>query len=134
MNTRLASACILSALVAFASVPARAATANDAPIIFSIHTLSATSNGGIRIERGMDRGDVSWAMKYKSHEELSPDVWVFTGYRADLDLANQRGCDKVVITFVNNKVADLQLVNRPAVGVIAARLRANHPARDLASR
>ena len=73
-------------------------------------------------------------MKYKSHVELSSDVWVFTGYRADLDLANQRGCDKVVITFVHDKVADLQLVNRPAVGVITAGLRANHPARDIAGR
>jgi hypothetical protein len=134
MNTRLATACILSALAALASAPARAASTYDSPIIFSIHTLSATSNGGIRIERGMDREDVSWAMKYKSHVELSPDVWVFTGYRADLDLANQRGCDKVVITFVNDKVADLQLVNRPAVGAIAANLRANYPARDIASR
>jgi hypothetical protein len=122
------------ALSASASVPLFAASKNDLPIAFSVRTLTASSNGDMKVNRGMDRGDVSYALKYKSREVLSPDVWVYSGFHADVDPANDQGAGTVVITFANDKVADIQLVNKPAVALIAASLRLGSPARNIASK
>lgn len=86
----------------------------------------------MKIVRGMYRGDVSWATRYDSHEELSPDVWSFSDYHANLDLANDQNCKTLIITFADDKVVDLQLVNKPAVTAIAANLKFGSPARNLA--
>jgi hypothetical protein len=40
----------------------------------------------------------------------------------------------VVITFSNDRVSDLQLVNKPAFAAIAATLKPDSPARNIASR
>ena len=135
MNTRSANALILAAVLSVSvSIPSFAASKNDSPIAYPVNTVTSTSNGCLKVVRGMDRGDVSWVMKYKSHEELSPDVWVFSGYHADNDLPNDQGCGTLVITFANDKVVNLQLVNKPAVAAIAANLRLGSPARNIASK
>lgn len=135
MNTRPASALILAAVLSVStSIQSFAASKNDSPIGYPVNTVTATSNGDVKIVRGMYRGDVSWAMRYKSHEELSPDVWVFSGFHANLDQANDQECGTLVITFANNKVVNLQLVNRPAVSALAANLRLDSPVKNIASR
>jgi len=135
MNARTVSALILVAgLSLAASAPLFAASPNEVPTAFTVRTLIATSNGDMKIQRGMDRGDVSYAMKYKVRQELSHDVWAYAGYHTDLPLADARDCRTVVITFVNDQVADLQLVNKPAVAVIAMNLKASSPSRNLASK
>lgn len=135
MNARTVSALILVAGLSFAaSAPLFAASPSDIPTSLTVRTLIATSNGDMKVQRGMDRGDVSFAMKYKARQELSHDIWAYTGYHTDLDLADARECQTVVITFVNDKVVDLQLVNKPAVAVIAMNLKASSPTRNLASK
>jgi hypothetical protein len=111
-----------------------AASKDEAPAIYTIHTLIVTSDGGVRIERGMYRGDVSHALRYRYRQELTRDVWVYTGYRANLDTANQQGCETAVITFKNDKVVDMQLVNKPAVAVITAKLRLGSSSPQFASK
>ena len=135
MNTRSASALILAAVLSVsASIPLFAATKNDLPIAYSVNTVTFTSNGDMKITRGMYRGNVSWATRYKSHEELSPDVWAFNGFHANLDMANDQQCGTLVVTFANDEVVDLRLVNKPAVAAIVAKLKSTSPARNLASR
>ena len=135
MNTRIASALILAAVLSVSSsTTSFASSKSDSPIGYPVNTVTASSNGDIKIVRGMSRGDVSWAMKYKSHEELSPDVWVFSGFHANLDQANDQECGTLVITFANDRVVNLQLVNKPAVSAIAANLRVRSPAKNIASR
>ncbi len=135
MNARTVSALVLAAgLSLAASAPLFAASPSDIPTSLTVQTLIATSNGDMKVQRGTDRGDVAFAMKYKVRQELSHDVWAYTGYRADLPLANARDCGTVIITFVNDQVADLQLVNKPAVAVIAMNLKASSPTRNLASK
>jgi hypothetical protein len=135
MNTRPVSTLILAAALSLsASIPLFAASKNDLPIAYSVNTVTVTSNGSMKIERGMYRGDVSWALRYKTHEELSPNVWVFSGYHANLDLANDQGCENLVVTFADDKVADLRLVNKTAAAAIAANLQRGSSARNLASR
>jgi hypothetical protein len=136
MNTRNVSALfVAAALLASASVPLFATPPQvDIPTAFTVQTLIANSNGDMKVVRGMDRGDVAFAMKYKAREELAPDVWAYTGYHSDLKLVATRECNTIVITFVNGKVADLQLVNKPAVRVIALRLKAGATTRSFAAR
>ena len=72
MNMRPVSALIIAATLSVsASVPLFAASKTEAPTSYSIHTLVATSGGGVQIERGMSRGDVSYAMRNKVRQELS---------------------------------------------------------------
>lgn len=59
-------------------------------------------------------------MGASSLRELSPDVWVYPGYHADLDLPNGQRCDTIVITFAQGKVVDLKFVNQPTVSLLAA--------------
>jgi hypothetical protein len=135
MNTPTASALILAAVLSVStSSPSYASSKNETPIAYSVNTVTVTSNGDVKIVRGMYRGDVSWALRYKSHEELAPNVWVVSGYQANLDLVNDQGCETLVITFADDKVVDLQLVNRPAIAAIATNLKLGSPAKNIASR
>lgn len=102
--------------------------------MFSVRTLTATVEGGESIERGTTRADVSCAMRRKARQELSPNVWLFSGYRANLDLPNAQACQTVVVTFANDKVVNLQLVNKPAATVIAANLNRSSSMKNMASK
>jgi|SRR5271157_1416921 len=134
MNTRNASVLILAAALS-ASAFSPLFAKDDVPVAYSVRTLISTSNGDMKVERGMTRGDVSFAMRYKDREQLTPDIWVYTGYHANnSDTANAQGCETVVITFANDRVSDLQLVNKPAFAAIAATLKPGSPARNIASR
>jgi hypothetical protein len=135
MNTRPVSALILAATLAVsASVPTSAASQAASPVAVPVQTVTVESNGNMKIVRGMDRGDVSYALKYKNRQELAPNVWVYTGFHANSEAAVVQGCQAVVITFANDKVVDLQLVNQPAVASIAANLKFGSSATSLASR
>jgi len=134
MNTRLASAYIFAAALSVSALCSlSAASKNDTPVAFPVRTLTASKEGGEQIERGTTRSDVSWAMRYKSRQELSPDVWVFSGYHVDADLANASDCGTLVITFVHDKVADMKLVNESAATIIAANLKLSPSVRNVAS-
>ena len=134
MKTRINSVLILAATLSVSAlIPLSAASNNSSPAAFPVKTLTASVHGGEQIERGTPRGFVAWAMRLKSHEELTPDVWVYTGYHADLDQANQQDCGTLVITFANDKVVDLQLVNKPAAAFIAANLKNSQAIKNVAS-
>lgn len=134
MKTRLNTVLILAAtLSASALVTVSAASNNNSPVAFPVKTLTASVQGGEQIERGTSRGDVSYAMRFKSRQELSPDVWTYSGYHADLDLANQKDCGTLVITFAHDKVVDIQLVNQPAAAIIATNLKLGGSMRNIAS-
>ncbi len=135
MKTRLNSALILAATLSVSAlVPLSAASNNDSPVSFPVKTLTASAQGGEQIELGTTRSDVSWAMRNKSRQELSPDVWVFSGYHADNDLANAQDCGTLVIRFAHDKVVDMQLVNKPAVTIIASNLKPVSSTRSIASK
>jgi hypothetical protein len=135
MNARPVHVLILAAaLCASGSAQLFAASQNEIPASFTVRTLVVASNGDMKVERGMSRGDVAFALRYKAREELSPDVWAYSGYHADSTLADARQCGTVVITFAQDRVVDLQLVNKPAFAVIAANAKLGSSARNLASR
>lgn len=134
MKTRINSVLFLAATLSVSALVSLSAASNNSfPVAYPVYNLTASAQGGEQISRGTSRGDVAWAMRFKSRQELSPDIWVYSGYHADLDLANQQDCGTLVITFANNKVADMQLVNKPATVIIASNLKVGTPGRIVAS-
>jgi hypothetical protein len=125
---------LAAALSVLALTPLSAASKNDFPVAFPVSALIATPQGGERIERGTTRADATWALRRMPHQELSPDVWVYPGYHANLDAANDHGCGTLMVTFANDKVVDLKLVNKPAAAVIAANLSRSSSVRNVASK
>ncbi len=135
MKARPSSVLILAAaLSASAFAPLFASSKNDSPLAYPISTLIATSNGDMKVVRGTSIGDVSFALRYNARQELSPNVWAYSGFHANLDLANDQECGTVVITFVNGQVSDMRLVNKPAAAAIAANLKLGASARNIASK
>ncbi len=56
---------------------------------------------------------------------LSADVWVYDNCRPDQAVARERGCNVLVVTFADDKVAEMRFVNHPAVEMIAANSKVN---------
>jgi|NGEPerStandDraft_6_1074524.scaffolds.fasta_scaffold33298_1 hypothetical protein len=125
MKTRIASVLILAAaLGTSALLPLSAASKDNLPTGYSVSKINFPSSdfprsGITHIARGTSKGIVSSLMG-SPFREVSPDVWFYHGYKADLDVANEQDCDVMVITFAQGKVADLKLVNEHAVRIIAA--------------
>jgi hypothetical protein len=132
MKTRLASVLILAAaLSSSALIPLSAASKNNAAIGYPVRLIDLPSCGQEQIARGATQGMVSRLMG-SPLRELAPDVWVYRGYHADLDLANDQGCDIIVVTFTKGKVTDLKLVNQSAVSILMAKSQSK-PAERYAS-
>jgi hypothetical protein len=135
MNTHPVSAIILAATLCLsASIPLSAASQPDLPVAFHVQSVNVVSRGNMTIARGSDARDVFFAMKYKNRERLASGVWVFSDFHADSGAQIAQGCRSVVVTFENNRVIDLQLVNQSAKSSIAARLSGGSTGRSLASR
>jgi predicted secreted hydrolase len=120
MNARIASVLILAAALSASALSA--ASKNTPAIAYSLNTVTSASSGYEKISLGATQGAVMRVLGSPALE-LSPDAWVYHNYHADLPLANDQGCDTVVVTFAQGKVADLKLVNHPAAVFIAANVK-----------
>ena len=120
MYTRLPCLLVLAAAL---SASALSAASKDTPAIaYSVSDVTSAASGYEKISLGASQATVRRVLG-SPRQELSPDIWVYHNYRADLALANEQGCDTVVITFAQGKVADLKLVNHPAAVSIASNVR-----------
>jgi hypothetical protein len=127
MKSYRASVLILAAaLSASAFAPLSASAKNSTPLGYRVSVVTLASEGYMRITPGTARSTVEMKMG-SPFLELSPDVWLYHHYQANLDLANQQGCDTLVITFAHNKIVDLKLVNARAVHALAANLEHQRP-------
>jgi hypothetical protein len=121
MNTRRLSIAVLAAaLCACVSTPV---FAHNQPTSYAVRTVTVSSAGDLRIERGMDKSDVSWIMRNKTRQSLARNVWAFNGFVANYEPANQQGCETLVLTFTQDKLSDIKLVNSSSLAVIVARLK-----------
>jgi hypothetical protein len=62
----------------------------------------------------------------KPRQELTPDVYLYDNCRADQTLASGQGCNTLIVTFAQDQVAAMKVVNAPGAQTIAANLRAHH--------
>ncbi|HUJ44673.1 MAG TPA: hypothetical protein VLW52_13820 [Opitutaceae bacterium] len=129
MNTRTTSILVLiAALGTAASVPASAAP-KDAAVGYWASRITVTSWDDLfetsvsnSIFAGASRQAVLSTMGEPA-ERLSPDVWTYDDCRPDFAEARERGCNILVVTFAQDRVARMKFVNRPAIDVIAAAVR-----------
>ncbi len=56
--------------------------------------------------------------------EWSAKVWLYRDCRPDYRAARRHGCDLLVMTFADGRVASMRFVNRTAVAIIAANAKA----------
>ena len=121
MNSRLLSALCLAAAVSTAALtPLSAAAPNHHPCAYAVRTVYVDpASGADRIAHGTSKTAVL-EMIGSPVRGLAPEVWVYRGFRADLDEANDEDCRMLVITFARGEVADLKLVNEPAVAILAS--------------
>ena len=117
MNARLPSLLVLAAAL---SASALSAASKDTPAIaYSVNAVTSVFSGYEKVSLGASQATVRWVLG-SPRQELAPDIWVYHNYHADLALANEQGCDTVVITFARGKVSDIKLVNDRAAKSIAA--------------
>jgi hypothetical protein len=127
MKTYSASVLILAAaLSASALVPLSAAEKNANPIGYRVNVVTLASEGYIQIAPGTARSTVEHKMG-SPFREISPDVWIYHNFRADLDLANEQQCDNLVVTFAHDRIVSLKLVNLRGAQVIAANRETKRP-------
>ncbi len=134
MNTRTSSILLIAAAMqTVALLPAFGAPAGTPAIGYRASTVTAwTWNDLLQrsdtrvIRAGIGRADVLSAMGEPTRQ-LAPDVWLYEGYQPDLAEAEARGCTLLVVTFAQDRVADLKFVNAPAAEVIAAQTDARGP-------
>lgn len=75
-----------------------------------------------QIESGMPRIAVTVRLGQPS-QRLSENVWAYRGFRVRNGSSGQEACDTLVVTFADDLVSDLRLVNRPAEVAIAAQVK-----------
>ena len=117
---------LAAALSTAALLPLSAAEKNTHPIGYRVNMLTLASDGYLPIASGTARSTVERKMG-SPFREISPDVWLYHNYRADLDLANEQGCDTLVVTFAHDRIVDLKLVNLRGAEIIAASLEHKRP-------
>jgi len=122
MKTQIAS--LFALLVALNSsvlaAPSSATAAASTPFGFNVDKIVQPIND--EIARGATEMTVLHMMG-TAMSKLSPNVWVYFGYHPIVADGQNRGCDTMVITFVDGKVSDLKIVNARATMVIAANLK-----------
>ena len=135
MKTCLTPALILAAVLSTsASLPAFASTKDERAIAYPTSSVTAQSQYGNRqIIRGATRDEVQ-AVLDCPNRMLSPDVWLYYGFSADLKEANDHGCRTMMITFAEGRVVDMKFINKPAAAVIAAKVKSNSATRYVAKK
>ena len=120
MKTRIASVLILAAaLSTSAFVPLSAASKDNRPVAYAVGTVYLDASRGLdEIAHGTSKAAVLQLIG-SPRQALTSDVWVYRGFRANLDAADTRDCSTLVITFTRGEVASLKLMNQAAVGIIA---------------
>jgi hypothetical protein len=107
MKTR---AHFLLAVSLVASLASFARASDSAPVV----AYSATQTGpGLlseSIRRGTSRNEVL-AKVGSPGSRLSTDVWVYWNYRCNDATANRLGYDALILTFANDRVTDMKIVN-----------------------
>lgn len=119
MKTVLAVFVVCAAALTPAFVPSAVASHTPATA-YRVSAVNIDAGRAITIHVGSTRREVLQWMGRPARQP-SADVWIHHGYQAPFDEANRRGCRSIVITFVDDRVADLKLVNSRAVAIIAAK-------------
>ncbi|MEO7599965.1 MAG: hypothetical protein ABIV50_13595 [Opitutus sp.] len=120
MKTNIASLLLLAAVISVTAFCPLSAASNGLPAIaYPVTSVTVADRFRPTIERGTDRATVVEVMGQPS-ARLTPDVWLYHNYRTnDLSQANDLGCRSMIVTFANEKVSKMNLVNQRAAYLIS---------------
>ena len=112
---------ITSLLLATALVPAvlSAASANSTRYAIPVEQVTADD---MQIRTGATETAVKAALG-EPLERLSADIWVYYNFHSNHQLAKNLGCNTLMVTLENGKVASLKLLSRNSVQIVARNLR-----------
>ena len=115
MKTHRRLLLLAATLGLFALAGVSAPATDNTPVAYAVHQVDKW-NGSVT--PGTSKWVAEMRLGRPAHR-LTPDVWVYTGYRADLDRVNRQGCNILIVTLANGRVARMQFANQPAFQVIA---------------
>ena len=84
--------------------------------------VTQVTDEGTQIRRGTSDITVKSALG-EPDQRLSPEVWVYYNFHSNQNLAKSLGCNTLMVTIENGKVADLKLLSRTGVQVVARNLQ-----------
>lgn len=120
MKTRLVAVLSLVAAFAVSATASPRSPVEHDPFGFNVSEIIQPNDQSIT--RGTPRMTVRRLMG-PAYEALSPDVWLYHGYHPNIAPGHERGCDTLVISFADDQVTDLKIVNARATAVIADYLK-----------
>ena len=122
MKTRVPSFLILTTVLnAFALMPLSAVPAPQGVVAMAYSVRSVNQNDH-SIMRGATALKVLRWLGTPS-EKLSDEMWVYYGYQANFEPANDQQCGTLILTIVRGEVVDIKLVNNRAATLIAANVK-----------
>jgi len=130
MKTLFVSRIILAAGLS-ASALSSTSVAADRAIAYPVSRILASSED---IQRGDGRLEVRRLMGVPDRR-LSSNVWIYFKHHApDTPQVARDNCRTLVVTFTDNRVSDLKLVNPRALKIYTARTNTGAPVRWLAAK
>lgn len=123
---------LIAALLYTAGIPALAKSENTHPMMFRVNEV--VREGATLVKFGSTESAV-WYQFGSPDAKPAKNVWVYHNFRSSNERALSHECHSLMITFENDRVADIVLVNSRAKTVIVAELAKNpHYLADLRTR
>lgn len=123
MKTRIRSVIVLvAALGGFLVGPLSAASQKPASKAYSVQAV--TRDGATIIKVGTAESTVDHWLGTPDRK-ITDDVRAYFHFVGSRDEAKEAGCSTLLLTIANGRVADIKLVNDPALAVVVAQLDVN---------
>jgi hypothetical protein len=119
MKISASSACLIAWLAPLWVTLGCVSPANQTPYA---HATNYVEHGDSIFGRGTPRAAVRQILG-PPHRELNQNIWLYRHYSGGAAQLPHDDCDSLVVTFSEDDVADLTLINARAEEVLAARIQ-----------
>ena len=82
------------------------------------------------IEQGVSPSSIRFAAG-RPYRELTNDLWVYTQFQPNSEMARADGCDLLLIAFENRRVSEIYLMNDEAKSIIRDRIKQGDKSHDV---
>lgn len=133
MKTKTNIALFLLVAVSASFVPARASTESSASYdskakMYSVSEVNLKDFPAI--EEGVAASTIRMTVG-TPYVQLTRDLWVYTQFRPNSDLARAEECDLLFIAFDDKKVAEMYFANDEAWKVVSNRIKAGERSNEV---
>lgn len=120
MNTRISLLALLLAASGSITPLLQAAAPEIGPMAFPV--AKVVHNGETLVMVGTAESSVCYNLG-SPNRKLNDNVWIYNGFKANLERANDQRCDTLLVEFQGGRVADIKLINPRAVRVLVAQAK-----------